>query len=161
MDFLMWLQHNGVSTWIHESSSVLAFPTILLLHTIGMALVVGVAAAIDLRILGFAPALPLAPMERFLPVLWVGFWINAVTGTVLFAIDATKRSTQTDFWIKMLFIALAVMTLRMIQTRVFRDPKIDTEPLSTQAKVLAGTSLFFWLGAIVAGRLLAYVGQIG
>src|SRR6185436_2972755 len=149
MDFLMWLQHNGVSTWIHESTSVLAFPTILLLHTIGMAPVFGIAPAIDLRILGLAPALPLAPMERFLPVLWVGFWVNAVTGTVLFAIDATKRSTQTDFWIKMLFIALAVMTLRMLQKRVFGDPNIETGPLSTQAKVLAGTSLFFWIGAIV------------
>ena len=95
-------------------------------------------------------------------MLWVGFWINAVTGTVLFASRRDEREdTQTDFWIKMLFIALAVTTLRMIQKRVFRDPKIDTEPLSTQAKVLAGTSLFLWMGAIVAGRLLAYVGQIG
>lgn len=157
----MWLEHNGFSKWVHESTSILAFPTILLLHTIGMALVVGIAAAISLRILGFAPALPLAPMERFLPVLWAGFWLNAITGTVLFAVEARKRSIQTDFWIKMLFIALAVVTLRMIQKRVFQDSRFDTEPVSTQAKVLAGTSLLFWIGAIVAGRLLAYVGQIG
>jgi hypothetical protein len=161
MDLLMWLEHNGFSTWIHESPSLFAFPGILLLHTIGMALVVGIAAAIDLRILGFAPALPVAPMERFLPVLWMGFWINTVTGVILFAVSATKRATQTDFLIKMLFIALAVMTVRMIQTRVLRDQGIDTGPLSTEAKVLAGASLFFWIGAIVAGRLLAYVGQIG
>jgi hypothetical protein len=161
LDFLMWLEHNGFSTWVHESTSLFSFPGILLLHTIGMALVVGIAAAIDLRILGFAPAMPIAPMERFLPVLWVGFWINTVTGGVLFAVSATKRATQLDFLIKMLFIALAVMTVRMIKKRVFRDPGIDAGPLSIQVKVLAGASLVFWVGAIVAGRLLAYVGQIG
>ena len=157
----MWLEHNAFSTWVHESTSMFSFPGILLLHTIGMALVVGIAAAIDLRILGFAPAIPMAPMERFLPVLWVGFWINTVTGVVLFAVSATKRATQMDFLIKMLLIALAVVTVRLIKTRVFRDPSIDTGPQSIQAKVLAGASLFFWVGAIVAGRLLAYVGQIG
>jgi hypothetical protein len=161
MDFLMWLQHTGVATWVRESTSLFSFPGILLLHTIGMALVVGIAAAIDLRILGFAPALPLAPMERFLPVLWAGFWVNAITGAVLFAVDATAKATSPDFWIKMVFIALAVINLRLMQKRVLRDPNLDKGPLSVQAKVLAGTSLFFWMGAIVAGRLLAYVGTVG
>jgi hypothetical protein len=161
MDFLMWLQHTGFATWVRESTSLFSFPGILLLHTIGMALVVGIAAAIDLRILGFAPALPLEPMERFLPVLWAGFWVNAITGAVLFAVDATAKATSPDFWIKMVFIALAVINLRLLQKRVFRDPNLDKGPLSVQAKVLAGTSLFFWIGAITAGRLLAYVGTVG
>jgi hypothetical protein len=161
MDVLMWLQHTSVATWVRESTSLFSFPGILLLHTIGMALVVGIAAAIDLRILGFAPALPLAQMERFLPVLWAGFWVNAVTGGVLFAVDATAKATNADFWVKMVFIALAVINLRLIQKRVLRDPDLDQRPLSIQAKVLAGTSLFFWMGAIAAGRLLAYVGTVG
>ncbi len=161
MDFLIWLQHTSFPTWVRESTSVFSFPSILLLHTIGMALVVGIAAAIDFRILGFAPALPLAPMERFLPVLWVGFWVNAVTGAVLFAVDAPAKATNPDFWVKMVFIALAVINLRLIQKRVLRDPNLDMGPLSSQAKVLAGTSLFFWMGAIAAGRLLAYVGTVG
>jgi hypothetical protein len=160
MDLLAHLEHSGVVTWVHESTSLFAYPSILLLHTIGMALVVGIAAAIDLRILGFAPAVPLAPMEKFLPVLWTGFWINAVTGTVLFALDARAKATTPDFLIKMAFIALGLINLRLIRTRVFRDPGLDTRPLTIQAKVLAGASLFFWLGAIVSGRLLAYVGPI-
>src|SRR5882757_5198685 len=97
MHLLGQIEHSGVVTWVHESTSILAYPSILLLHTIGMALVVGIAAAIDLRILGFAPAVPLAPMEKFLPVLWTGFWINAVTGTVLFALDARAKATTPDF----------------------------------------------------------------
>src|ERR1700739_4253162 len=82
-DFLLRIEQSGFSTWVRESSSVFAFPSILLLHTIGMGVVVGINAGIDLRILGIAPALPLAPMERFLPLLWAGFWVNAATGAVL------------------------------------------------------------------------------
>jgi len=160
MEFLVRLEQTGFSTWIRESTSIFAFPSILLLHTIGMGVVVGINAGIDLRILGIAPALPLAPMEKFLPILWVGFWVNAVTGVVLVIVDATTKLSNPDFYVKMVFIALAIINLRMLRNRVFRDPLIDRQPLSTNAKVLAVTSLIFWLGAITAGRLMAYVGPI-
>jgi len=160
MDFLLRLEQSGFSTWIRESSSLFAFPGVLLLHTIGMGVVVGINAGIDLRILGIAPALPLAPMERFLPILWVGFWVNAATGVILVVADATTKLSNPDFYVKMVFIALAIINLRMLRNRVFRDPLIDKEPLSTNAKILAVTSLIFWLGAITAGRLMAYVGPV-
>src|SRR5438876_7430198 len=106
MDFLLRLEQLGFSEWIRESSSIFAFPSILLLHTIGMGVVVGISAGIDLRILGLAPALPLAPIEKFFPLLWVGFGVNAVTGTILLAADATTKLTNADFYVKMGFIAL-------------------------------------------------------
>jgi hypothetical protein len=125
-----------------------------------MGVVVGINAGIDLRILGFAPALPLAPMERFLPLLWIGFWVNAVTGVILLAADATTKAMNPDFYVKMVFIALALINLRALRNRVFRDPHIDKVPPSMNSKVLAITSLIFWLGAITSGRLLAYVGPV-
>jgi len=158
MDLLLRLEQMGFSKWVRESSSIFAFPSILLLHTIGMGVVVGISAGIDLRILGIAPALPLAPMERFIPLLWLGFWVNAATGMVLVIVDATAKLSNPDFYVKMVFIALALINLRLLRNRVLRDPLIDKAPLSTQAKLLAATSLFFWLGAITAGRLMAYVG---
>jgi hypothetical protein len=157
MDFLNWLENTGFSTWVRESPRIWAFPVILLIHTMGMALCVGVSAGIDLRILGFAPSLKLAPFEKYFPILWLGFWMNAVTGTILVMQDASNKLTNVDFYVKMVFIALALVNLRMIRSRVFRDPQLDHVPFSTGAKTLAGLSLFFWLGAITAGRLLAYV----
>jgi hypothetical protein len=160
MDFLVQLEQTSFCTWVRESTSLFAFPGILLLHTIGMALVVGISAGVDLRILGVAPGLKLAPMEKFFPVLWIGFWINAATGTILLVADATTKLANPDFYVKMVFIALALINLRMVRTRIFRDPQIDKRPLTTNDKVLAMLSLFFWLGAITAGRLLAYVGPV-
>src|SRR5579883_778595 len=160
MDFLRAIEQSGFSQWVVGSSSVFAFPSILLLHTIGMGVVVGINTGISLRILGYAPAVPLAPLEQFLPLFWVGFWVNATTGVILLAADATTKAVNPDFYVKMIFIALAVINLKALRKRVFGDPLIDKVPPSMNVKVLAITSLIFWLGAITAGRLLAYVGPV-
>jgi len=159
-DFLVYLEQSNFSIWVRESGSLMAFPGILLLHTYGMAVLVGIVVAIDLRILGFAPALPLAPIGKFLPLLWVAFWINAVTGTILLVADATTKLRNPDFFIKMGFILVAVIVQRRIQSRVFAPRQIGFGATTPNAKMLAVASLTCWLGAITAGRLLAYVGPV-
>jgi len=158
MGFLARIEESGFCSWVRDSPSLLAYPTVLLLHTVGMTLLVGVVAGISLRILGFAPALPLKPLEKFIPIVWVGFWINVVTGVVLLAIDAREKLTNPDFYVKMAFVALGIIAMQRLRDRVFRNPLAEKEPLPANAKLLAVTSLIFWLGAITAGRLLAYVG---
>ena len=158
MELLQQLENLRFSQWV-TSDSIWAFPTILLLHTYGMGILVGLMAGIDLRILGFAPALPLAPLQKFFPMMWVAFWVNAITGVMLFAGDATTKVPTLDFAVKMLFVALGVLTLRLIQTRVFREPGLTQGVLPARAKMLALASLVCWLGAITSGRLLAYVNQ--
>jgi len=158
MDVLLKIQESGFSQWVRESESLFAFAGILLVHTIGMGFVVGVNATMDIRILGFAPAVRLSALQKFFPVLWFGFWMNAITGTILLAADAVNKTRNPDFYVKMVFIALAVINLRMLKKQEFQDPLIDKVPPSARAKILAVTSLLFWLGAITSGRLLAYVG---
>src|SRR5215510_13821207 len=111
MDFLLKIQHSGFCQWVRESESIFSYSGILLLHTIGMGFVVGINACIDLRILGFAPAIRLAGLEKYFPMLWAGFWVNAATGTILLAIDIVDKLSNVDFYIKMAFIALAVVCL--------------------------------------------------
>ena len=159
MNFLHMIEDTGFSTWVRESPSIWSFPVILLIHTLGMGFIVGVSAGIDLRILGMAPALRLAPMEKFLPILWFGFWVNAITGTMLLMADASMKLTNPDFYVKMAFIALSLINLSMIRKYVFRDPLIETGKFSSKARFLAWSSLFCWLVVITSGRLLAYVGS--
>src|SRR5262249_693297 len=158
MNILTAIQESGFSQWVRGSESIFSYSRILLMHTIGMGIVVGLNACIDLRILGFAPAVRLSGLAKFFPALWLGFWINELTGTILLAIDIVNKLANADFYIKMAFIALAIVNLRMLRTQVFQDPLIEKVPPSSKAKLLALTSLIFWLGAITSGRLLAYVG---
>ena len=160
MDFLAGIENSGFATWVRESSSVWAYPTVLFLHSIGLGFLVGVNAAINLGILGFTPRLPLAPFEKFFPVMWFGFWVNAASGVVLLMIDATTFLANPVFYFKIVFIGLAIVVLRLLQKKVFRDPLLDKRPMPMNVKILAGVSLLLWTGAITAGRLTAYIGPV-
>ncbi len=160
MDFLSYLEHMKFSIWVLSSGSVWAYPTILTMHTIGMMIVAGVAGVVDLRLLGVAPSSPIRPLERLYPLMWTGFWINAVTGTTLMIADATTKLTNPDFGVKMIFVFSGVALLKIMRKQVFHDPQLDNGPVPDKAKRLAWLSLICWLGAITAGRLLAYLGPV-
>ena len=157
--FLAWVESTALSQWIVGSPSMLAFPGILVLHAIGMGFAVGVSAALDLRILGVAPGIPLADMRRFLPCLWAGFWLNAVSGVLLLIGYPTKALTNPVFYLKLTLIAAAMTLLVRISRSVFDSVEVVATPdrdLPPKVRKLAIASLVCWTGAITAGRLLAY-----
>ena len=160
MDFLNSLEQLRFCQWLLASNSIFAYPTFLFMHTVGMAMVAGIAAVIDLRLVGLAPAVPIRPLERLYPVMWWGFVINLVTGSALMIADATTKFTNPDFYIKMTFVFGGVALLVIMRRRVFRFPALDKTPLPGSAKALAWISLGCWTGAVTCGRLLAYVGPI-
>jgi hypothetical protein len=153
---LQWLQDTGVSTWIREANSLMAFPGILTLHTMGLGVLVGAAAVLDLRLLGMGGRMPLRPMRDLFRLMWLGFIVNAVTGTLLFAADAVKRGSSLFFFAKLAFVAVGVVTMVLIHRNVY-SPDADPVTPTVTAKRLAVVSLLVWTAAITAGRLLAYV----
>src|ERR1700722_13718321 len=148
--FFAGVEATTLSKWIRESTSVWAFPSILTLHTIGMGFVAGLNAAVDLRVLGIAPAVPLGELRRFFPVMWLAFWINAISGVLLLIAYPTKAFTNPLFYVKLAFIALAVIVLRWM-----RHPVANADT-GSKARRLAIWFLIVWTGTITAGRLLAY-----
>jgi hypothetical protein len=154
--FFVWLESTPFSSWIRDAPTVWAFPAILTCHTIGMGIVAGVNTAIALRILGVAPAVPVAEMKRFVPAMWFGFWLNAVSGVLLLIAYPTKALTNPLFYFKLTLIALAVWFVQLIGRRVFRFPIPVGAPMPPRAKAFAAGSIMLWAGAITAGRLLAY-----
>jgi len=87
-------------------------------------------------------------MDRFFPVLWIGFIINLLSGLLLLIGYPTKAFTNPVFFVKMGCIAAGMMFMVLIRKRVILEGR--------NGKALAVLSLIFWIGAIVAGRLLAY-----
>jgi hypothetical protein len=154
--FLETLENLGFSTWVRESPSKLAYPTILWLHVMGMGVVAGIAGVISLRLLGVSSKMPLRPLERLYPLIWWGFGVNAITGTALLLASATKRLVDPAFYVKMIFILAGVAVLQLTRNRVFRSLGPD-DALPENAKALAWAGLICWLGAVTAGRLLAYI----
>lgn len=157
MDFLMFLETTSLGTWVRESPSLWAWPTVLFCHSIGLATLVGINATVDLRVLGFASGIPLKPLGKMIPLMWFGFMLNAISGLMLVLASATTLLLNPTFYVKMAFILVAVITIWLLEKRVFTGD-VDDKNLTTQSKVLAGVSLFCWTGALTAGRLIAYLG---
>ena len=158
-EFFHTLENLPLSVFIRESGSIWGFGTVLVLHTMGMSLVAGLSAMINLRLLGIASVIPIKPLEKLYPFMWWGFGLNAVTGTLLILQDAVSKLNNWDFYLKLLFIFTGVFLLKRIRSTVFAHPDLDKRPIDG-AKMLAIASLVCWLGAITCGRLLAYVGPV-
>jgi hypothetical protein len=121
-----------------------------------MGLLAGANAAVDLRIFGFARGVPLSTMERFVPVMRFGFWMNAVSGILLLIAYPTKALTNPIFYLKLLLIAIAMVDTLLIRRQIIQKSSADDTSMPAKGKILAGLSLALWAGAVVSGRLLAY-----
>jgi hypothetical protein len=156
MGVLVWLESLPISVWVHESPSVWAQPTVLTLHTMGMAVLVGASWVLDLRLLGISPNVPLSAFRWVFRAVTVGLIVNLATGVLLFAQRATTLGTAIPFLIKMCLVIVSVATLVPLRSLVFRsDP--EQREVSASARLLAIASILAWSGAITAGRLLAYL----
>ena len=149
-------EQSGLSVWLRESPSVFGFYFILVFHTIGLAMVVGPNAAIDLRLLGFAQEIPLPPLKNWFNLMWVGLAINVVSGVFLVLAYPSKAFTNLDFYLKLTLVGFAVWNLRRMKTQIFDDPALADTGMSAKGRTLAIWSLVLWAGVITAGRLLAY-----
>jgi len=153
MDFLAWLQATAFATAVAET--IWAYPLLETLHALGMAMLLGSLGLTNLRVLGYKSELPLLGTQQLFPLAWLGFTLNAVSGLALFASDAVYFFSSYTFRIKLVLIALAGINAVLLSHRIFREPAAGGGP-GPVAKGLAAASLVFWVGAAVAGRLIAY-----
>ena len=161
MHFLSSLEHSAFGTWVREAPTIWAYATILFLHTVGLGFVVGVNVAIDLRILGVARQMPLAPMRKLFPWMWAGFIVNALSGIALLIADATTKLANPVFLVKMAFVTLGVVNMAWSKRKLFDDPAtLEQVPATSHAKRVAIVSLILWIGATTAGRLMGYLGPV-
>ena len=140
---------------MRESPSIFAFPLILAIHTVGLALLVGINAVIALRLHGVAPRIPVSELWRLVPVMWTGLALNAVSGLALLAAYPTKALTNPVFHLKLGCIAAALWLFRRMRLGTSDDGTTATGS-GRPVTLLAVGSLVCWAVGITAGRFLAY-----
>ena len=154
--FFILLEESTLSVWVRESPSLLAFPTIIALHAVGMGFLAGANAAMDLRIFGFARRIPISTLERLVPIMRFGFWMNAISGILLLLAYPTKALTNPLFYVKLSLIAVAMVDTLLIRKQIIQKSFGEDAFIPTKGKIMAGLSLALWAGAVISGRLLAY-----
>jgi hypothetical protein len=154
--FIAFCKNSAVGAWVRNSAW--AFPFLQSWHFIGMTMLLGVVGAIDLRVLGVARAIPLAPLHWLLPLALVGFGINLITSICFFCHDPYFYAFNISFRIKMLMILLAGLNALWFRLGVFLDidawgPGIEASLL---AKIISAAPTVLWIAVITAGRYIAF-----
>lgn len=157
--FGTWLETTRISWAMTHYAWI--WPACETLHFIGLAMLIGTVWIIDLRMLGVAKGLPMAPMQRLIGWGVAGFIINMVTGVLFLAGKPFQYIGNIGFTLKMIFIALAGVNVLVFYLIVYRrvenlGPGEDA-PLA--AKIVAAASLILWLGVMSFGRSLPYFGN--
>src|SRR5262245_55930874 len=112
-----------------------------------MGLLVGASVVIGLRFLGFAPDMPIAPLQMFFRFIWVGFWIQVASGVLLLIGYPTKSLTNPVFYVKLTLIGFALASMQMLRNRVFADASLSEAAMMAKGRVFVICSLIFWVGA--------------
>jgi hypothetical protein len=161
LEFFAWIEQTAIGTWVREAPTIWAFPFVLILHTVGLAIVGGIAVIIN----AFAFARPQAwvPLrfESLFQLAWAGFAINLVSGVLLLAAYPTKALTNPVFYAKLACVAAAMVQLQWLRNRAV-DGATDVRAAAiskTSVAVLqraAIAAFLLWGTGIVTGRFLAY-----
>ncbi|MBU6318863.1 MAG: hypothetical protein KGS00_04350 [Alphaproteobacteria bacterium] len=134
------------------------WPLMETVHFIGLSMLIGAVGAFDLRMMGFARAIPLAALHRLVWVGVVGFALNSVSGALFFMSAAGQYLYNPAFQLKALAMLIAGLNVIVFYSTMARKVLADTEdaPIPTTARVMAAVSLISWLCAVAFGRLLTF-----
>jgi len=152
-----WLESTAPAIWVGES--LWGYPIMLGCHVVGLAIVVGIFLMRDLRLIGFFRGISYESLDSLRNLGWTGFVINAISGCFLFSSQATTFIASTPFLLKIAMIFLAAICAGFLQHRM-RDHAVtwDSAGAATgDVRLVAMVSSAFWIGAIIAGRLVAYL----
>jgi hypothetical protein len=158
---LTWIEN----TWLGELTRGVPwmFAALETIHFIGLCILFGAVCVFDLRLLGWARAIPLGQAMKFIRLAIVGLLLNLVSGIALFSADPFNYWPNPTFQLKLFLIVAAGLNALWFELTERR--KLEALPtgaaVDTQGKVIAAASLALWTAVILLGRLLPYVGGAG
>lgn len=156
--FCQWLAETQWSIALHES--LYMYPLVESAHVWALALFVGLAALLDLRLLGWAMrAVPVSQVaRRLLPWTFAGFAVMIVTGSLLFYAIPVRSYQSIFFRVKVVLLILAGINAWVFHANVWqRVAEWDTDPVPPRSvRFAGGASLLLWTLIIFSGRMIAY-----
>ena len=155
--FCKWLEQTPVGASVRQS--LWLFPAIETIHLLGMATLLAMIGAFDLRLMGVAlNGQSISVLgRRLLPLTWAAFAIQVITGFMLFSSEATHMFRNPAFRIKMLLIALAGVQALIFHVTARRNLPARTEGLRAQDRIAGFVSMVLWIAVVAAGRWIGFI----
>ncbi|MBV7537746.1 hypothetical protein KW842_18415 [Duganella sp. sic0402] len=146
-----------VSQIIGESLNL--FNALDVIHVVGVLLLAGSIAVVDLRLLGFAfPEVGLDILQKqVLPITIIGALLTIPSGIGLFLPQAGRIWENPVLQAKALLLVLAALNIGYWHYNFSRHAQWSSAPaLPWQARFAGASSLLLWTATLVAGRLIAF-----
>jgi uncharacterized membrane protein len=114
---------------------------------------------VDLRVVGFAKAIPIERVDMFIRFAIIGFSINLLSGLLFVVGDSDRYLVNIAFWLKMGVIIIAGLNTLYFVRRIKpqMDAGVESNHLQHGAHVVAWLSLVLWTSVIILGRFFPYV----
>ena len=158
MGLITWIENTGYAEIIRVSAY--GYPIMITLHSLGLAIMVGLSVVLSLRVLGYFETIPFSSLHRLLKIAWIGFIVNFISGSSLFSISATSFIVDPVFLIKMSMVILGAIFVAIMQSMIktaLASGAAATGQTPTGLKVLAWLTIGAWTIGMVTGRLIAYL----
>jgi len=157
---LEWLEGTQFSALVR--SELWGWPLALTLHAIGTALVIGLILVIGLRLLGLFKLIPYASLNRLFPVVWAALALQLISGFTLWMTKPTQYVVDVAFLLKFSLVVVGtILTMSLYGTVMREAVSWDAQrTVSSRATKFVALTLVVWCGALIAGRLTAYLGSI-
>ena len=139
--------------------SIFAFPVLLTVHVISLAMFAGLVVMMDLRLVGVAfRGTPFSEVQaRLFPWQMVGMAVTSLAGLLLLYSQPMRYFGKVLYWIKIALIVLAGANALLFHLTTYRSvAKWDTAGPPLRAKVAGVLSLAMWACIVAFGRLTAY-----
>ena len=152
------VEASGVARFMREA--LYAYPAAEVVHIVGLGLLFGSIAIVDLRLIGLGRQVPLAALVRFaIPWSLGGFVLAALSGSLMFTAHVEEFLEQPVFLAKMTLIVLAGINALALHRGALRGAAAFDASAAPPSRVraAAGVSLALWLAVIGCGRFLAYL----
>ena len=158
-EFMAWLQGSALGHAMRESG-VWTYGVVNLIHILGVASLFGSVLVLDLRLLGLWRNVTLSDISKpTVPIATTGFIVAALSGVCLLATKATEYVGNPFLYIKFPAIALGIVNVAALNSlSAWKEHSIRDLSVKEQSTlaVFGGISLFCWLTAITAGRMIGY-----
>ena len=139
--------------------SLWLYPAIEIVHIVGIALLFGSIAVLDMRLLGVSRNVSVRSLAgHVLPWTAASFLLIVPSGLAMFVAYASELIASPLFVAKICLIMAAGVNAAVFHAGVFRGAAAwDAEvPPPPEARAAAAISLLLWVSVIACGRLLAY-----
>ncbi|PJR09917.1 DUF6644 family protein [Sinorhizobium meliloti] len=159
LTFAEWIAQTAISQWLQVQGWWFV-PALQSIHILAIAVVLSSLLMLNTRLLGLSGSGLTVPQvaQRYLPWLWWGLPILAVTGTLLIVAEPVRSLWNIAFWIKMALLLVALVLTLRFQGYAKIDPAFwENAANKTRIRGYAVLSLIVWVGIVFGGRWIGYV----